>query len=303
MTRAPTDIAASVRARLLKLAREQGDDFQLVLTRYLNERLLYRLAATPHGARFILKGAALFTVWTGKPHRATRDVDLLGYGDPDVAAVEQVFADVLAADVPQDGVTFDASTLKVGLIRADQPYGGVRVTVVASVKNAKVALQIDVGFGDIVTPAAKVVEFPALLDFPAPQLRAYPVETVVAEKLDAMVQLGLANSRMKDFYDIVVLSRMFAFDDGLLAQAIRATFERRATPLPTELPLALTPTFANEATKRTQWTAFARKSGASDAGELAAAVRVIAAFVEHPLAVARGAATAGLAWAPGGPWS
>jgi predicted nucleotidyltransferase component of viral defense system len=193
MKKPPTDVGASVRARLLGLAREQGEDFQLLLTRYANERLLFRLSASGHAQQFVLKGAALFALWTGKPHRATRDLDLLGFGDPGVAHVREVFTKVLAHDVVDDGVHFDLATLAVDLIRDDQEYGGVRAEVVARVTNARVRLQVDVGFGDAVTPEALVVEIPPLLDFPAPRLRAYPRETVVAEKLEAMVKLGMAN--------------------------------------------------------------------------------------------------------------
>ncbi|HET7506031.1 MAG TPA: nucleotidyl transferase AbiEii/AbiGii toxin family protein, partial [Kofleriaceae bacterium] len=282
----PKDIGASVRARLLHLARERGEDFQLVLTRYANERLLFRLATSEHGERFVLKGAALFTLWTGRPHRATRDLDLLGYGDPGVENVREIFADVLALDVPDDGVRFDLGTLTAGLIREEQEYGGVRVEFIARVTNAQVRLQIDVGFGDAITPAASVVEFPPLLDFPAPRLRAYPRETVVAEKLEAMVQLGMANSRMKDFYDIAVLARGFDFDGEVLARAIRATFERRKTPLPTTTPVALTAAFAEDPMKKTQWSGLVRKAGVRDAGGLAETIAAVRAFVEAPLASA-----------------
>ena len=182
--------AATKAEALLRLAKDRGEDFQLVLLRYLNERLLFRLAASRHGPRFVLKGAALFTLWTGKPHRATRDIDLLGFGDPGEAHLREVFAEVLATAGQDDGVTFDLASLQVGPIREGQEYGGVRVEVIARVTSAQVPLQIDIGFGDAITPEATMVEFPPLLDFPAPRLRAYPRETVVAEKLDAMVQLG-----------------------------------------------------------------------------------------------------------------
>jgi predicted nucleotidyltransferase component of viral defense system len=299
----PRDVGAAVRARLLRLAKERGDDFQLLLTRYANERLLYRIANSPYGQRFVLKGAALFTLWTGKPHRATRDVDLLGFGDPSEAYVRKVFQEVLAVDVGDDGVTFEPESLQVGRIREEQEYGGVRVALVARVTSARVRLQIDVGFGDAITPAAVAVDFPALLDFPAPQLRAYPRETVVAEKLEAMVQLGLANSRMKDFYDVVILSRMFAFKGEVLVKAIRATFERRRTPLPEGLPVALTPEFATDATKKTQWTAFARKSGAGDVDSLPTTVATLAAFAGEPLSAAARAERFTARWRPGGPWA
>jgi hypothetical protein len=296
------DIGASVRARLLRLARELGEDFQLVLTRYASERLLFRLASSAHAQRFVLKGASLFTLWTGKPHRATRDLDLLGLGDPGQEHVRQVFAEVLALDVPDDGVRFDLDTLAVGLIREEQEYGGIRVELVARVTNALVRLQVDVGFGDPITPEAAVVDFPALLDFPAPRLRAYPRETVVAEKLEAMVQLGMANSRMKDFYDIFVLARDFDFDGDLLTRAIRATFGRRKTPLSTSLPVALTATFADDPTKKTQWSGFVRKAGVDDAGSLAEAVAAVAAFTEKPLLTAAQGTSLTATWHAPGPW-
>ena len=285
----PKDIGASVRARLLRLAHERGEDFQLLLTRYANERLLFRLAASEHASHFVLKGAALFTLWTGKPHRATRDLDLLGFGEPGVEHVREVFSQVFALDVPDDGVRFDLATLEVGLIREEQVYGGVRAELVALISTARVKLQVDVGFGDAITPEAKPVEFPPLLDFPAPRIRAYPRETVVAEKLEAMVQLGMANSRMKDFYDLAVLARDFDFEGELLARAIRATFERRKTPLPAATPVALTEAFAEDAAKKTQWSGFVRKSGVDDAGTLAETIAAVKAFVEAPLAAAKGA--------------
>ena len=304
MTKTPPkkDVGASVRARLSRLARERGEDFQLVLTRYANERLLFRIASSGHAHRFVLKGAALFTLWTGKPHRATRDLDLLGSGDPDVNHVREVFDEVLALDVPDDGVRFDHGDLSVGLIREEQEYGGVRVELVAGITNARMRLQVDVGFGDAITPEASVVEFPPLLDFPAPRLRAYPRETVVAEKLEATVQLGMANSRMKDFYDIAVLARDFDFDGALLAQAIGATFERRKTLLPTTTPVALTAAFAEDPTKKTQWSGFVRKAGVRDAGSLASTIAAVRAFVEAPLAAAANGSLAPGMWRAGGAW-
>src|ERR1019366_3165177 len=275
MKKPPTDVGASLPARLLGLAREQGEDFQLLLTRYANERLLFRLSASGHAQQFVLKGPALFALWTGKPHRATRDLDLLGFGDPGVAHVREVFSKVLAHNVVDDGFHFDLATLEVDLIREDQEYGGVRVDVVARVTNARVRLQVDVGFGDAITPEALVVEIPPLLDFPAPRLRAYPRETVVAEKLEAMVKLGMANSRMKDFYDIAVLARSFSFDGELLTRAIRATFECRKTPLPTTTPVALTATFAEDSMKKTQWSGFVRKVGILGGDTLAETIAVV----------------------------
>ena len=302
MTKPPKDIGASVRARLLRLARERGEDVQLLLTRYANERLLFRLASSRHAQRFVLKGATLFTLWTGRPHRATRDVDLLGFGESGVAPMRDVFAEVLALDVADDGVRFDERTRAVGLIREEQVYGGVRVEFIARITNAQVRLQVDVGFGDAITPEASVVDFPPLLDFPAPRLRAYPRETVVAEKLEAMVQLGMANSRMKDFYDVAVLSRDFDFDGPLLTRAIQATFERRKTPLPTTAPVAITAAFAADPTKQSQWSGFVRKAGVRDAASLAETIEAVRAFVEAPLASAATGNGAPGKWRAGGVW-
>ena len=248
MTKAPRDIGASVRARLLRLARERGEDFQLVLTRYANERLLYRLASSPHASRFVLKGAALFTLWTGKPHRATRDLDLLGFGDPSEERIRGVFTDLLAADGSDDGVRFDLGSLYVGPIREEQEYGGVRVVVAPVIATAQVRLQVDVGFGDAITPDATMVEFPALLDFPAPRLRAYPTRD--RRRREARCD-GAARAREQPHEGLLrrrrAGSRTFEFDGGLLARAIRATFERRRTPLPGGLPVALTADFAEDA--------------------------------------------------------
>lgn len=303
MKKPPKDLAASVRARLLRVAQERSEDFQLVLTRYANERLLFRLATSRHAEGFVLKGAALFTLWTGKPHRATRDLDLLAFGDPSEAAMRAIFAEVLELDVVDDGVRFDLATLAVGLIRGQQAYGGVRVEIVARVATARVHLQVDVGFGDAITPEASLVTFPALLDFPAPRLPAYPRETVVAEKVDAMVQLGMVNTRMKDFYDVAVLARGFDFEGELLTSAIRATFQRRKTPLPTGLPVALTAAFANDSSKQTQWSGFARKAGVADAGTLAETVAEVSAFIASPLTFAANGARFLARWRAGGPWA
>jgi predicted nucleotidyltransferase component of viral defense system len=302
MTKAPKDIAASVRARLLQLAKTRGEDFQLLLTRYANERLLYRLSKSRHASGFVLKGAALFMLWTEKPHRATRDVDLLGFGDPSPDRIRGVLRDVIETKVDDDGLVFDASSLESGAIREEQEYGGIRAVLIARLAAAKIRLQIDVGFGDVITPQAIDVDYPALLEFPAPHLRAYPRETVVAEKLEALVHLGLANSRMKDFYDLMVLSRSFVFEGDLLVRAIRATFGRRKTELPTNLPIGLTAAFAEDPTKRSQWTAFVRKTGAQDAGDLQTVVAQIIEFAGPALLAAASGTGYAKRWSPAGAW-
>lgn len=303
MKKAVTNVGASVQARLLKLARTRKEDFQLLLVRYANERFLYRLSKSPHADAFVLKGATLFSIWTTQPHRATRDVDLLGFGEPSTVRIHDLFKEVIGMDVGDDGVRFDAGSLMVAPIREHQEYGGVRAVLVAHLNAARVRLQVDVGFGDAIIPAAKTVMLPTLLDFPSPRLRAYQRETVVAEKLQAMVNLGLVNSRMKDFYDLAILSRMFEFEGGVLVQALRATFKRRGTSIPKGMPVGLTTAFTDDTAKRVQWRAFQKKSHASDLGDLPAVAAEVAAFVEQPLSTAAAPSARFKAlWTPGIGW-
>ncbi len=257
MAKRPRDIAASVRARLLTLARDKGQALELLLVRCATERLLYRLSITPRRDRFVLKGAMLMATWFQDPHRPTRDVDLLGYGDPAPERMLAVFREICAIKV-NDGILFDVDALQVELIREELEYGGLRLRTTARLAGARITVVIDVGFGDAIEPGVEEINLPVLLDLPAPRLRAYARETVIAEKFQAMVMLGLANTRMKDFYDIWILSRHFDFDRERLSRAIAATFERRGTAIPQEVPDALTPAFATDATKQEQWAAFRR---------------------------------------------
>lgn len=257
MARQLRDIGASVRARLLALAREKGQAFDLLLTRYATERLLYRLSTTPHRDRFVLKGAMLMTTWFDDPHRPTRDVDFLGYGDPAPEPMLAVFKEICAIE-ENDGILFDADALQVELIREELEYGGLRLRTTARLAGARITVVIDIGFGDAVEPGLEEINLPVLLDLPVPRLRAYARETVVAEKFQAMVLFGLANTRMKDYYDIWILSRSHVFDTERLSRAIAATFERRGTAIPEDLPDALTTAFSTDATKQRQWEAFAR---------------------------------------------
>ena len=257
MAKQTRDTGASIRARLLNLAREKGQAFDLLLTRYATERLLYRLSTTPHRDRFVLKGAMLMTTWFDDPHRPTRDVDLLGYGDPAPEPMLAVFREICAVE-ENDGILFDVDALRVELIREELEYGGLRLRTTARLAGARITVVIDIGFGDATEPGVEEINLPVMLDLPAPRLRAYPRETVVAEKFQAMVLFGLANTRMKDYYDIWILSRSYAFDAERLGRAIAATFERRGTAIPEDLPDALTPAFSTDATKQRQWEAFAR---------------------------------------------
>lgn len=257
MAKQPRDIGASVRARLLTLAREKGQAFDLLLTRYATERLLYRLSTTPYRDRFVLKGAMLMTTWFDDPHRPTRDVDFLGYGDPAPEPMLVVFKEICAIE-ENDGILFDVDALRVELIRKELEYGGLRLRTTARLAGARITVVIDIGFGDAVEPGVEEINLPVLLDLPVPRLRAYARETVVAEKFQAMVLFGVANTRMKDYYDIWILSRRYVFDAERLSRAIAATFERRRTAIPQDLPDALTTAFSTDATKQRQWEAFAK---------------------------------------------
>jgi len=275
------NLAASVRQRLLVLSQRRGEPFDLILTRYGIERLLYRISMSAYADRFLLKGAMLFRVWKDFSHRPTRDLDLLGFGPAETNNLESIFRELCSLPVDPDGLIFLPATVKAEVIREEAVYGGIRVTVEARLENAKIPIQCDVGFGDAVTPEPDHIEFPALLDFPAPQLRSYPTYTVVAEKLEAMVLLGETNSRMKDFYDLWFLSQQFEFDGNTLVAAIRATFARRKTKLPGSTPHALTDDFPKM--KSVQWGAFLRKSKLPQL-EMAAVIDAIRQFADVPLA-------------------
>jgi hypothetical protein len=254
------DRAASVRARLLNVAKATGTDFNLVLVRFALERLLFRLSNSAHSDRFVLKGALLFTLWYDLPHRATRDADLLGFGPSDTGSMASVFRDIalVAAD---DGIVFDPASVRVGVIRKDAGYGGVRVTLNGKLANARCVAQVDVGFGDAVTPGPTDAVYPVLLDdLPAPRLRTYPVYTVVAEKLHAIVVLGMVNSRLKDYLDLVVIMEREALDEPTLALAIAATFQRRGTALPNAPPVGLSDEFALDPTRIALWQSLLKKN-------------------------------------------
>jgi len=299
----PADIAASVRQRLLNVAREQEEDFQLVLTRFVLERLLYRLGCSGYRDQFILKGAMLFSLWGGMPHRTTRDMDLLGFGESAVANLVQTFQDLCHTQVEDDGVKFPSESVRGFEIREDQEYDGVRIMLEARLGSARIPVQVDIGFGDAVTPAAESSVYPVMLDFPAPYLRTYPRETVVAEKFQAMIHLGMANSRMKDIYDLRFLATAYPFAGEILATAIESTFMRRKTALSEVVPLALTPEFSHDPGKQIQWRAFLKRNQLIPLDvPLSMAIDEIREFLLPPLyAAARGEGFY-LHWSPSGPW-
>jgi predicted nucleotidyltransferase component of viral defense system len=257
MANAPRNVGASVRARLLNLARERGQVFDLLLTRYALERLLYRLSISTHRNQFVLKGAMLVTTWFDDPHRPTRDLDLLGFGDPSSETMLTAWKNICEITL-DDGIKFDGDALRADPIREQLEYGGLRLRTTAALASARISITIDIGFGDSVEPGVEEVDLPVLLDLPAPRLRAYARETVVAEKFQAMVALGKANTRMKDFYDLWALSKTNDFNHERLAQAIAATFARRQTAIPEAPPDAFTPEFFRDEGKLQQWSAFVR---------------------------------------------
>lgn len=272
--------AASIRARLKQHADATKQDFNLVLTRYGLERLLYRLSISEHAPNFLLKGALLFQLWYGQEHRPTRDADLLGFGPDDVPTLVAVFRSVSGV-VVDDGIVFDRESVTGAAIREGANYGGARIDLRATLDRARIALQVDIGFGDAVTPGPQPIQYPTLIaDVPAPAMRAYPKATVVAEKLHAVSVLGMTNSRMKDFFDLWVLLRDEAIDDAELQRAIEATFARRQTAVPSTLPIGLTDAFASDATKQVQWRAFLKKNGL-DAIDLAEVVRYLGTRVRQ----------------------
>jgi hypothetical protein len=302
LSRPPKNIAISVRDRLTARARERRENAQLLMTRYAIERLLYRLGLSRHRDRFVLKGAMLFNLWAPTPYRATGDLDLLGYGENAPEMLAAVFQEILAVAVEDDGVVFRSETLRAVAARAKEEYAGVRIDLVAQLAGARLPMHIDIGYGDVITPEAVTIEYPSLLDYPVAHLRAYPPETVVAEKFQALVALGMFNTRLKDFYDLWAIAGTFPFEGAVLARAIQTTFDRRQTPLPEETPPALTPAYADE--KQGQWTAFLRRTDIALAPEpfLAIQARIVALVMPPVLTLARGEAFAAH-WPIGGPWA
>ncbi|MCL2779553.1 MAG: nucleotidyl transferase AbiEii/AbiGii toxin family protein [Polyangiaceae bacterium] len=297
------NLAASVHGRLQNRARTSKRLFQELLQYYAMERFLYRLSKSPHRSRFILKGALMLHVWDAPLARATKDLDFLGRMDNSLENLARVIREVCTADVDPDGMAFDPATVKTERIKEDANYEGVRVRFVGLLGKARVAMQIDVGFGDVVTPAAEIITYPTLLDFPAAKLSGYPRETVVAEKFQAMVYLRTMNSRMKDFYDVWLLASQYAFGGELLAKAVAATFANRGTVIDVA-PIAFTPDFTEQLSTRAQWSAFrSRLPNAQCPEKLSEVVTVLAEFL---LPVARACAIGknfNLRWPPGGPWS
>jgi hypothetical protein len=295
------NVAGSHRAKLLNLAHSRGEDFQFLLGRWVVERFLYRLAGSSHKDSFVVKGAMLFLAWEGRLHRPTRDLDLLGFGSPAVRDVTRPIRDICTVPA-DDGIVFDLTGIQGERINEDAEYEGVRVRVPASLDGARVLMQIDVGFGDSVDPPPTEITFPVLLPLAAPVIQAYPPEAVIAEKFHAMVVLGIANSRMKDFFDVWTLAQTRTFDMQRLTSSVRSTFERRRTSIPEAKPLALSAEFLEDRSKQMQWAAFGKRLGLHDIPPLPAIGKQIAGFLMPALGNPDTAIPAPRTWVPGGPW-
>lgn len=302
MTRREPDIAASVRQRLLNKARASGRPFNELLQYFAMERFLYRLSKSVHADKFVLKGALVFTVWQAPVTRPTMDIDLLGITGNSVDAIAAIAKVVCGQDVEPDGLAFDPGSVEAARIVEDADYAGVRVRLRGTLGVARIAMQLDIGFGDVVIPKPEPVDYPAILDFPAPALKGYSRESAIAEKFETMVKLGVLNSRVKDFFDIWLLSRQFNFDGPILTQAVAKTFVTRGMVMPVS-PVALTGVFANEPAKQTQWQGFIRKSSLRAApASFVEVVEGISNFL-GPVAgaIAKGEILNGT-WKAPGPW-
>ena len=279
------NIAASVRHRLLNRARTEGRAFQELATLYAMERFLFRLGRSPHVDRFVLKGGLMTLTWAGEYARITRDIDLLGRGTNSVSAVVERVREVLAVEV-DDGMRFDVTSVVGSEITVETAYLGVRVAFVGELSGMILRMQVDVGFGDAVVPEPRWLDYPELLDFGAPRLLGYPAEATLAEKLHAVVVLGFANSRMKDYYDLWTAARLGVVTAEGLGEAIRHTFSRRGTALPEWLPEGLTAAFSDDSSKQAQWAGFVRKSRLQ-APSLAEVVEVAAGLANEAFDSAR----------------
>lgn len=302
MNKSNDGLQGSVRTRLLAHARKLKLDYNLVLERYGLERYLYRLSKSPHGDQFVLKGALMMLVWLGETIRPTRDADLLGLGEMDKAALLKIFQEICAIKIEPDGMEYLPDSVIVDDIRKNDPYGGRRIKLKSMLGSANLSLQIDVGIGDAIVPEPVWLDYPSLLNFPKAHLRAYQPETSIAEKLHAIVVLGLPNSRMKDFFDIAVLAERDHFDGATLSMAIKATFERRGTSVPSSTPIGLTLEFAANSAKQQQWNGITQISGQTGAMTLETAIDSARRLLVPVLETLTKGHKFTKSWEPGGPW-
>ena len=295
------NLGASIRDRLLNKARAEKRDYNLMLTRYALERLIYRISISPYRDQFLLKGALLFDLWFDVPHRPTHDADFLGFGSAEIPHIEEIFRDICRIEA-EDGIAFQPDTVKAAEIRKEANYAGVRVTLLGMLDSARCAVQIDIGFGDAVVPGPDEVHYPVILgEMPGPHLHVYPRYTVVAEKLEALISLGMLNSRMKDYFDLWILAKHSDFDGQILSRAVAATFERRRTAVPTGVPIGLSDEFINDAQKGKQWQGFLRKN-ALDPMSLATVVVDLRDFLMPVLAAIAAGGSHDYPWRAGAGW-
>lgn len=299
----PTNLPASIHQRLLDRAKQESRPLQELLQYYAIERFLFRLGQSPHVDKFFLKGALMLRVWESPLARPTMDIDLMKRVAASEEGLAETIKEICSQGCPDDGIRFDLDSVRAEVIRVDAEYQGIRIRFLAYIGRMRIPMQVDVGFGDRIIPAPMWINFPTLLDFPSPHLLAYPPEAAVAEKFQAMVTLDIANSRMKDFYDIWTLARRKDFQGQPLSQAIAATFERRKTPMPTDAPTGLTKAFADDRAKQTQWNAFLRKGRLSEIGtSLEHVVSFIRDFLLPPTIAAATGKPFAMRWPAGGPW-
>lgn len=302
--KAKTNMAASVRQRLLNQSRlDGGQDFQRLLVRYATERLLYRLSQSASQSKFVLKGANLFVIWAKTPFRSTGDLDFLGLGSNDVDAARKTFIELCELKVANDGLVFDPTSIRVETMREEEEYQGLRIRLNAALGTAIISVQVDIGFGDTVYPEPLELVYPSILDdMPAAKIRAYPPETVIAEKLEAMVRFGELTSRLKDHYDLWVISRTFPFDMDVLNIAIASTFKRRGTEVPTAMPAPLTAAFAADRTKQAQWSAFLARTAPTLAPPFSDVIEDLQIFLA-PVLTSLAGKTAPAHWIPKAGWT
>lgn len=302
MTKRPrTNLAASVHQLLMNKARDTHRPFNELLQYYAMERFLYRLSKSPYAGKFILKGALMFTAWKLESFRPTVDIDLLGKADHQVDNIVEITKHVCSQPVESDGLIFNSGSVTGTRIAEDADYEGVRTRFRANLGTARITLQLDIGFGDVIVPAAQLIEYPAILDFPAPRLRGYSKESIVAEKFESLVKLGTLNSRMKDYFDIWTLSRQFDFEGVVLGEAIAKTFLNRGTEMVSD-PVGLTARFADDPEKNSQWRGFIRKSRLDNLPNLAEVISAVGYFL-RPVAIALAAGhTFSEKWIVPGPW-
>lgn len=278
------NISASVRAQLQNIARQSNRPFAEVLQYYSMERFLYRFGKSPYAHHFILKGALIFTAMNMLQRRTTLDIDFLGRFDNQIENIEKVIKDICITEVESDGLIFDPQTVKGQKIKEDADYEGVRVKFTGYLERARVPMQIDIAFDDIIYPRAKLLDYPVILDLPKPRLQGYPLESIISEKFEAMIKLGLLNSRMKDFYDIWLMMRQFNFDGKILAEALKKTFKHRKTELPYKKPLFAEEIYDNRSDRQVLWKAFLKKGNIKQTPDkLSIIAKDIEKFLFQPL--------------------